>query len=198
MTKIIGLTGGIGSGKSTVANIFAENDIPIYIADDESKKILDEKETIDEIVSFFSTSILSENGKIDKSILAKVVFNDKDKLNKLNEIMHSKVKKHFESWLESKKDSDFIIKETALLFEYGLDKSCYKVITVTAPIEIRIERAMLRDNVDEKSILDRIKNQLPDSEKIINSDFVINNISLNDTKVSTLHILNILQNETRG
>lgn len=197
MCKIVGITGGIGSGKSTVVNIFKENGIPIYIADDESKKILNDKETIDEIVSFFSTSIL-DGDRIDNKKLANIVFTDKTKLEKLNSIIHPKVKEHFKKWLEINGDKNFIVKETALLFEYGLDKECYKVITVTAPINIRVERAMKRDNVDEKSILDRIKNQLPDSDKIEKSDFVINNIILEDTIDVTKHIINILEDETRG
>lgn len=194
MCKIIGLTGGIGSGKSTVANIFASNGVSVYISDNASREILELKETIDEIVSFFGTDIL-EDSKINRKKLASIVFNDKDKLSNLNNIIHPKVGEHFKNWLSTKTGEPFIIKEVAILFELGLDKEFDKVITVTAPIEDRIERAMNRDSCNREDILDRIKNQLDDSIKIKKSDFVINNISLEETKEMVKHIISILNDK---
>ncbi len=191
MCRIIGLTGGIGSGKSTVANIFAKNGVPVYISDNASKEILELKETIDEIVSFFGTDIL-EDGNIDRKKLASIVFSDKDKLNILNGIMHPKVGEHFKKWL-STKDDEFIIKEVAILFELGLEKGCDKVITITAPIEDRIERTIKRDSCSREDVIKRIENQLDDNIKISKSDFVINNISIEQTEEVVKHIITILK-----
>jgi dephospho-CoA kinase len=191
MCKIVAITGGIGSGKSTIANMFSMNGISVYISDNASREILELKETIDEIVSFFGTDIL-ENEKINRNKLANIVFNDKDSLNKLNSIIHPKVSAHFKNWLLTKRNELFIIKEVAILFELGLDKECDKVITVIAPIEDRIERSIKRDSCSREDVLKRIENQLDDAIKISKSDFVINNISLEQTEEVVKHIINIL------
>ena len=192
MTRIIGLTGGIGSGKSTVAAYIASKGIPVYIADDEAKKLMDSKRISSKIQAIFSENVLSENGKLDRKKIAAIVFNAPEKLAKLNAIVHPEVKNHFQKWLNKHKDASFIIKEVAILFETNGHTSCDKVILITAPEEVRVERAMKRDNSSKESVLDRIKNQLSDADKIKLSDFVVENTNLQSTLLKIDEILKIL------
>lgn len=192
MTRIIGLTGGIGSGKSTVASYIASKGIPVYIADDEAKKLMDSKRISTKIQTIFSENIFTEEGKLDRKKIAEIVFNAPEKLAALNAIVHPEVKKHFTNWLKQHKNASFIIKEVAILFETGGNLACDKIILVTAPEEIRIERAMKRDNVARESIFKRIQNQLPEEEKIQKSDFVVYNIALENTFKEIDQILKIL------
>lgn len=180
MTKIIGLTGGIGSGKTTVANYFIEKGIPVYIADDEARKITDSKKVTSKIKKIFGNEVI-EKDKVNRASLASIVFNDKEKLAQLNAIIHPEVKKHFEKWLKSKLDDKFVIKESAILFESGSYLNCDAIIMVTAPLETRIERTINRDNSSRESVLQRINNQMLDEEKIKKSDYIIQNTILTDT-----------------
>ncbi|OIQ16870.1 MAG: dephospho-CoA kinase [Flavobacterium sp. MedPE-SWcel] len=188
-TKIIGLTGGIGSGKTTIANYFSSLGVPVYIADDEAKKILDTTEVITEIVNVFGQEILID-GKPDRKKLAAIVFNNPEKLKQLNNIIHPEVKKHFHNWLLSNSNAPFVIKEAAILFESGSYKDCDKIILVTAPKDVRVQRVMTRDNVSENEVLKRMVNQWDDAEKINLSDFIVNNIELDDAKnqANTIYI----------
>jgi len=192
MTRIIGLTGGIGSGKSTVANYIASKGIPVYIADEEAKKLMDSKVIIKKIQAIFEESILTNEGNLDRKKIASIVFNSPEKLVELNNIVHPEVKKHFTNWVKKQKNHPFVVKEVAILFETKGNLACDKVIMITAPEEIRIERAMKRDNVDRESILNRIKNQLPEAEKIKMSDFVVSNTVLQNTFTEIDKILKIL------
>ncbi len=191
MTKIIGLTGGIGSGKSTVARMFMAYGIPVYIADDEAKKIMESDEIIKQVISTFGKDIIS-NGKINRVKLADIVFNDTEKLTQLNKIVHPAVQKHFTDWLKIRETIPFVIKEAAILFETGGHKQCDKVITVVAPQQVRIERVVARDNSDQESVLKRMNNQWSDEKKILLSDFVIENIDLEKTKEQVDEILKLL------
>ncbi|MFT5754950.1 MAG: dephospho-CoA kinase [Flavobacterium sp.] len=191
MTKIIGLTGGIGSGKTTVANYLITKDIPVYIADLEARKITESKNVINEIKKIFGVDVI-ENNKVNRAVLAGIVFKDRDKLAQLNAIIHPEVKKHFKKWLKSKLDYKFVVKESAILFESGSYKDCDAIILVTAPLETRIERTMKRDNVDRESVLQRINNQMPEEEKKRKSDYIIQNTSLKDTYIQIDKLLNYL------
>lgn len=193
MTKIIGLTGGIGSGKSTVANYIAAKGIPVYIADAEAKKIMDDAEVIQEVQKLFDANVILDSGLLDRAAIAKIVFVDKERLNALNKLIHPKVKHHFKEWLKHHKNEKFIIKEVAILFESGGDKECDKVILVTAPLETRIKRTVKRDKVDVEAVKARIKNQLSDEEKKLKSDYIIENISLNKTFSQVDKIIEILK-----
>ena len=192
MTRIIGLTGGIGSGKSTVANYIASKGIPVYIADEEAKKLMDSKVIIKKIQAIFEESILTNEGNLDRKKIASIVFNSPEKLVELNNIVHPEVKKHFTNWVKKQKNHPFVVKAVAILFETKGNLACDKVIMITAPEEIRIERAMKRDNVDRESVLNRIKNQLPEAEKIKMSDFVVSNTVLQNTFTEIDKILKIL------
>jgi dephospho-CoA kinase len=192
MTKIIGLTGGIGSGKSTIANYIASKGIPVYIADEEAKKLMQLPEVITSVQSIFSENVLDEFGKLDRKKIADLVFNSPTQLTQLNNIVHPLVKNHFIEWLKIHSNAPYVIKEVAILFETGGNTACDKVILVTAPEEIRIERVMKRDNVSKETIVSRMNNQLPESEKITKSDFIIHNIDLNKTFIQVDEILKIL------
>lgn len=181
MTKIIGLTGGIGSGKTTVANYFKQHGIPVYIADDEARKISESLEILQSIREIFGEEVFKSE-KLDRVKVSEIVFNDKDKLNQLNAIIHPAVKKHFKNWVAQNSNSDFVVYETALLFESGSYTNCDFVITVTAPLESRIERVMKRDNVSRDAVLKRINNQWTDEERIAKSHFVIENKSSDEAK----------------
>lgn len=192
MTKIIGLTGGIGSGKSTIANYIASKGIPVYIADEEAKKLMELPEVIASVNAIFEENVLDEFGKLDRKRISDLVFNSPTQLAQLNNVVHPLVKNHFIEWLKIHSNAPFIIKEVAILFETGGDKACDKIILVTAPEEIRIERAMKRDNTSKETIVRRMNNQLPESEKITKSDFIIHNTDLNKTFIQVDEILKIL------
>lgn len=192
MTKIIGLTGGIGSGKSTVANYIASKGIPVYIADEEAKKIMEREDVKQKIQNLFDQSVFNSDNSLNRKKIAEFVFNNPDKLKELNAIVHPEVQLHFKNWLKEHKNYPFIIKEVAILFETGGNKQCDKVILITAPEELRIERAMKRDNLTKNEILVRINNQLPDSKKKKLSDFIVENINLNNTFLKIDEILKIL------
>lgn len=188
MTKIIGLTGGIGSGKTTVAKQFMDAGIPVYIADDEAKKMLLQPEIITQIKNTFGDSVL-ENHQISKAKLAQLVFNQPEKLMQLNAIIHPAVKEHFQTWLESKQSEPYVIREAAILFESGTYHDCDLIISVVAPIENRIDRVMKRDHVDRAAVLARINNQWTDEQRIEKSHFIIENISPENTRKQVSEIL---------
>jgi dephospho-CoA kinase len=188
MTKIIGLTGGIGSGKTTIANYFAEKGIPVYIADDEAKKITESPEILQSIRTVFGDEVFN-NEKLDRVKVSQIVFNDTDKLKQLNEIIHPAVKKHFKNWVLQNSNFDFVVYETAILFESGSYKQCDVVISVIAPIETRIKRVMVRDSVSREDVIKRMENQWLDEERIKNSDFIIENTNKKEMEFQADEIL---------
>lgn len=190
-TKVIGLTGGIGSGKTTIANFFKSQGVPLYFADDEAKAILNTPEAVKEVAAAFGNGIIV-NGLPDRAKLAAVVFNDSDKLAQLNNIIHPRVKEHFKEWLDLNKSAKFIIREAAILFESGSYKSCDKIILVTAPRELRIERVIKRDNTTREKVIDRMNSQWDDEKKVALSDFVIHNIDSKEALAEAAEILKIL------
>ncbi|MCC9074153.1 dephospho-CoA kinase [Flavobacterium sp. F-65] len=198
MTKVIGLTGGIGSGKTTIAGYFNEMGIPVYIADDEAKKVMQSEEIIAAIQAIFGAEVF-ENNTLNRAKLADIVFNNADKLALLNAIVHPAVKKDFENWLLKHKKEPYIIYEAAILFESGRYKECDIIITVTAPQETRIERVMHRDKTTREHVLKRMNMQWNDEQRLANSNYVIHNLNLKNAKqevVKILKILNIKQNHS--
>jgi len=192
MTKIIGLTGGIGSGKTTVARYIASQGIPVYIADEEAKKVMNTPEVLSLVAKTFGDSVL-ENGVINRQKLAQLVFNAPEKLQQLNNIIHPKVKQDFENWVQKHHNHPFVIKEAAILFESGSYQFCDKIITVTAPENVRLQRVMLRDGVTEDQVLARMQNQWKEEEKIALSDYIIQNINIEDAKSQVDNILKTLK-----
>lgn len=191
--KIVGLTGGIGSGKTTVSKMFNELGIPVYIADIEAKKITNSSEVIKKELNHILGNEAYINGKLNKKFVAKLIFNDEDLLKKVNSIIHPRVAEHFKNWC-SKQNTSYVIKEAAILFENDGYKSCDFTILITAPLQERIERVLKRDSITKKEIEDRIKNQWSDEVKSELADFVIENLELNTTRkrVNEIH-LNMLK-----
>jgi len=191
MAKLIGLTGGIGSGKTTIASYFKSLGIPLYIADDEAKAILYTPQAVEEVKKVFTEDVFTD-GLPDRAKLAAVVFSDPDKLKVLNGIIHPKVAKHFTAWKKQYENEKFIMREAAILFESGSYKDCDSVILVTAPVEIRIQRVMQRDKVTREKVLERMNNQWSDEKKAALSNYIITNIKLEEAKEQAVEILKIL------
>jgi len=170
----LGLTGGIGSGKSTVAKVFQEMGIPVYYADDEAKKFLAYEEVKKRLQVLFGAQVVNALGAIDKPVLASIVFTDEKELAKLNALIHPLLENDFQEWV-LKQNTSFIVKEAAILFEAGFDKSVDKILTISAPIDQRIDRVIKRDGVSRQQVLDRISKQWTDQQREAKSDFVIRN-----------------------
>jgi len=187
---VVGITGGIGSGKSIVSMIFRELGIPVYEADAEAKKLYDFPEVSAEVKDKFGESYF-HSGKLDKKKLAELVFKDAEALKKINAIIHPHVKKNFHEWKKKFKDSPYVLKEAAILFESGTDKGCDKIIVVTAPETLRKKRVMQRDGRSEKQVEEIIRKQWSDEEKIKRADFVIVN---DESKPVLPQVLKIHQN----
>ncbi|WP_297332490.1 dephospho-CoA kinase [Flavobacterium sp.] len=194
MTKIIGLTGGIGSGKSTIAAYFASKGVPVYIADDQAKKILYASEASAQVKEVFGEIVFTD-GQPDRKKLSEVVFNNPEKLKQLNAIIHPKVSRHFEEWVKQHNAAKFVIKEAAILFESGSYKNCDAVILVTAPKEVRIKRVMNRDNVSRENVLARMANQWEDEKKEALSNYIITNESLEIAKEQADNIISAINSE---
>jgi len=184
---IVGLTGGIGSGKTTIAKWFQSQDIPVYIADKEAKALMNRSKVIKrKLVTLFGEDAYKE-GKLNREYLASKIFNDKTLLAKMNAIVHPKVASHFNRWLK-KQDSPYVIKEAAIIFENNLEYQYNYIITVVADKKLRIERVMKRDNTSKEKVESIISNQLSDDEKIKKSHFVIKNNKLEEAKAQALSI----------
>lgn len=170
----VGLTGGIGSGKTTVAQIFEVLSIPVYYADTAARALMNqEPELKKKIIASFGSDAYT-NGELNRSYLGSVVFRDREKLNLLNSIVHPVTIRESENWMNSQK-TPYAIKEAALIFEAGLEKHLDYVIGVTAPESLRIQRVVERDHVPREKVLERMRNQMDEKEKISRCDFVIQN-----------------------
>lgn len=173
--KKIGLTGGIGSGKSTVAEVFQALNVPVFVSDEQARAIQNEDSgVVSSIMALFGKDIYS-GGKLDRAKLASIVFTDRKKLERLNAIVHPAVAKAFNDFAIKHSACPYVLKEAAIIFEHGLEKQLDAVITVIAPDEVRIRRVMERDRVSREDVQKRIANQLSQEEKAQRSDFVIVN-----------------------
>ncbi|HNY02282.1 MAG TPA: dephospho-CoA kinase [Bacteroidales bacterium] len=170
----IGLTGNIGSGKSTVSHIFSTLGIPVYHADDESKKLLADPDVASEIVHRFGPGILA-GGSVDRKALAAIVFSDSASLRALNAILHPRVKQDFREWITRHGGNPYVVQEAAILFESGFREEYHFVINVSCPKETAIDRVVKRDGVDGRLVLQRMQHQMDDAEKSRLADFVITN-----------------------
>ena len=193
MTKIIGLTGGIGSGKTTIATYFIAKAVPVYIADNQARKIMESPEIISDIKQVFGISIF-ENETLNRQKLADIVFDNPEKLKLLNAIIHPAVKEDFNQWILNHKNDAFIVYESAILFESGSYKNCDLIINVTAPVETRIQRVIERDKTRREAVLKRMERQWTDEQRSEKSDFNIENSTLESTKLEFENILKILNN----
>ncbi|MGB5264213.1 MAG: dephospho-CoA kinase [Lutimonas sp.] len=179
--KIVGLTGGIGSGKSTVAKMFQDLGVPIYNSDFEAKRIMrDSLEIKNGLIDLFGEQVF-DKGELNRRYLASLVFNNPPLLAQLNELVHPAVANDFGKWI-SRQNAEIVMQESALIFENGKEDKFDAIILVTAPKEMRIERLKKRDHSSSQEIDSRMKNQLDDKEKISRADYVIENIDILETE----------------
>lgn len=171
----IGITGGIGSGKSLVCTIFNKLGIPVFNADLVARQIMNTNRLVKaQLMNLLGNEIYLSNSTIHRKKLANIIFNDKFVLRKVNEIVHPVVRQEFIEWAE-KQTSPYVIQEAAIIFENNQTHLFDKIITVTAPLDLKIERVIKRDSLTKEQVIERMENQLPDEEKIKRSDFVIYN-----------------------
>lgn len=170
----LGITGGIGSGKTTVCRVFNVLGIPVFSADVEARKIMDSDSEIIEKVRKIAGKDIYSKGSLDRLELARLIFNNENLLKDINRIVHPIVFEYFKSW-EKSVSGPYVILDAAILFESGASEFVDRIVTVVAPVEERIERVVHRNNLTRKLVLDRIKNQLDNEEKINLSDYVIYN-----------------------
>ena len=190
--KVIGLTGGIGSGKSSVLEIFKKIGISTYNADESAKKIISsDKKIIYSIKQLFGEDIYDKN-ELNSKLVSKIVFNDKEKLKSLNSIIHPAVAIDFDNFCFKHRDESYIVKEAAIIFETKTENLFNKIIYVKAPKEIRIDRVMQRDNLSRDDVLNRIQNQINETSIIDKCDFIIDNINFSELEEKVIEIHNTL------
>lgn len=171
----VGLTGSIGSGKSTIAGVFRVLGIPVYVSDDEAKKILDRPDIVDLVVNKFGKDVTGPDGLINRKSLATEVFTDGEKLRWLNSVIHPRVREHFSIWIENQSNVPYILQEAAIIYESGFSTFFDKIIVVAAPVEERISRVIKRDTMTRQEVLDRLNKQWPEEKKLEQADYVIFN-----------------------
>ena len=196
---IVGLTGGIGSGKTTVAKFFSEfKNIAIYTADIEAKKLMNSSKIIkDNLIKEFG-ELAIVNQKLNRKYIAEIVFKDKEKLANLNAIVHPEVKINFQEFVKNNSKKDYIIYENAILFESKSDLICDMIITVFADINTKILRVIDRDSSTKKEVLNRVKNQWKEDKIILQSNYIIYNELLDETKWQVNEIHNILTEKAKN
>jgi len=178
----VGITGGIGSGKSLICDVFRKLGVAVYEADSRAKILMNTYPQIREKLMLKFGKSVYKNGLINKELLAGIIFDNRDALEFVNSIVHPAVALDFQAWCNLQTDSEYVIEEAALLYESGTYKSMDKMITVYAPLDLRLKRVMVRDNVTKEQVLQRMDNQITDEEKVKHSDYVI----YNDEKHSLL------------
>lgn len=172
----IGITGGIGVGKSTVSQLFKTLGVPVYNSDERAKWLMNHDHDLKvKIKKLLGDNAYKNNEEVNREVIATKVFNDEALLNQLNELVHPAVKKDYLDWSTSILNNKYSLKESALLFETGMYKELDKNILVVAPLHLRIGRVMKRDGISQELVEQRIKNQLPEEEKIPLADFIIYN-----------------------
>jgi len=189
----VGITGGIGSGKSLVSGIFHLLGVPVYNSDQRAKDIMHEDHDVRlQIRSLFGAEAYDSKGKLNRGYIASQVFSDKDLLARLNAIVHPAVGDDFHRWCEDHAGRQYILKEAALIFEAGINTSLDKVILIFAPENLRISRVRARDRIDELSVRARIENQWSDRKKAQLADFIIVNDGNQSLLRQTMEIHNFL------
>ncbi len=188
--KIAGVTGGIGSGKSTVVKMFEELGVPIYVADKRAKKLMRESKDLKiKIVDFLGKESYKD-GELNRPFIAKEIFNDVEKLNRFNAMVHPAVHDDFKKWkADLENNYTYCIYEAAILFESNRQEICDYTLLITAPKEVRIKRVMNRDNITETDVIERMNHQWSDERKKKLADFIIYNMDLDKTKqdVNKIH-----------
>ncbi len=172
----VGITGNIGSGKSTVCQIFETLGIPTYYADVEAKKLMTEDPLVrEQIKLLFGVKAYTVDGILDRKYIGDIVFNNPQMLSRLNYIVHPAVKRHSSAWAKIQKKAAYTLKEAALLIESNNHEAMDKIIVVTAPLDLRVNRVMERDGATKEEVMAREQKQMDESKKVALADFVINN-----------------------
>jgi dephospho-CoA kinase len=172
----VGITGGIGSGKTTVCKVFELLGIPVFYADDVAKSIMQTDPVLKTaLLDTFGENSYTKDGMLNRAYISSIVFNDKQELEKLNSLVHPAVLRAFDNWVLNQHESPYVIKEAALLYESGGFKMCNKSILVIAPTLIKMNRVKLRDGVSEEDIQLRMNRQFSDEIKIKYADHILNN-----------------------
>lgn len=185
--KVVGITGGIGSGKTTVAKMFQELGAPLYIADERAKVLMNTSKKIQrQLIDLFGEEAY-QDGQLNRPLIASKIFGDADLLKQMNAIVHPEVGADFKQWQEEQ-TAVYILKEAAIIFENNLASQYDYIITVVADLDQRIARVITRDNTTENKVMSIVKNQLSDDEKAKQSDFVIINHDLEQTRRQVLKI----------
>lgn len=190
----IGLTGNIGSGKTTVCKIFEILGVPVFYADQRARLIMEGVEVKKQIVELLGNGIVDDHGALDRKTIASVVFNDETLLRKLNEIIHPAVREEYNGWVSANQTQPYLIQEAAILFESGLASRFDKIIVVAAPLEVRIDRVMKRDSVSREQVLSRAANQFDQEILVSRADFVIHN----DDRQLVIHQVIAIDNALRN
>ncbi len=172
--KKLGVTGGIGSGKTTVCRVFNVLGVPVFSADAEARDVMDIDTGIMLRINTIAGKNLYESGNLDRPELARLIFNNERLLEKVNALVHPVVFSRFREW-EKKQDAPYVIMEAAILFESGASKIVDRILTVVAPMEERVNRVIHRSNLTREQVMERMRNQMDDNQRIEGSDYVINN-----------------------
>jgi dephospho-CoA kinase len=180
----LGITGGIGSGKTSVCRVFEVLGVPVFSADREARAIMENDNGIITGITSITGIDLYRNGRLDRTKLASIIFNNSTILKKVNSLVHPAVFDHFRKWTLIQ-STPYVIMEAAILFESGASSVVDKIATVVAPVEQRVKRIILRNMLSEEQVMERMRNQIDDEERIRKSDFVINN-SENDMIIPSI------------
>lgn len=176
----IGITGNIGSGKTTVCKLFELLNVPVFYADFHAKKVMTEDLVlVNAIRKDFGNEAYFIDGKLNRKYLANIVFNNDAALKKLNALVHPAVFRAFDEWTKQYQHEKYVLKEAALLFESGSDRQCDQTIVVSASLDVRVKRVMLRDSLSEEEVICREKKQMPQAEKEAKANFVVLNEAQN-------------------
>ncbi|WP_420399974.1 dephospho-CoA kinase [Flagellimonas sp.] len=192
--RIVGLTGGIGSGKSTVAEMFRALGISVYDSDVEARNLMSSSAQVKEAIVELLGEASYEDGVLNRAFVASKVFTQPELLKALNGIVHPAVREHFAHWV-TEQEGPYVIQETALIFENGMQDQYDHIILVTAPYEIRLERVIRRDQAKKEQVLDRMRNQLEDDKKEDLSHFIIDNLDLENTRQQVIKLHETLANQ---
>ena len=192
----VGITGGMGSGKSRVCNMLKNLGVPIFSSDDAGKYLLNNDDTLKrDIKKTFDSDMYTSSGRIDRDRMAKLVFNNPEELTKLNALVHPRVKAEFDSWCKKNEKKPYVVKEAAILFEIGKHKELDKMVTVFCPKEERIRRIILRDDATKESIEKRMIHQYTDAERNALADYILINDGKEDLLPQVMELHELLLNE---
>ncbi len=190
----VGITGGIGSGKTTVCRIFEVLEIPVYYADERAKWLMThDPAVVAQLKALFGPDAYDAGGNLQRAYIAQIVFNDPDKLSQLNTIVHPAVGEDAKKWMQAQQNVPYTLREAALIFETGIDRQLDYVIVVTAPEALRVQRVVERDRTAPEAVKARIAQQMPEAEKVRRADFVI----INDGQQSLIRQVLAVHRELR-